>query len=110
MNPQPLPINQEYISKNKRKLRVATWNADLIGRYSCDEIKQYCLNNNILILCIQESGAGEYHKPKFDNYTWYDKWNEKHKHDIGIMVRKLMACAVDDITHEMACDKCYSCE
>ena len=56
-----------------------------------------------MIMCVQESGAGEFRKPKFDNFFWADKWSAQGngKHSIGIMVRKSLLTSVDDITNEI---------
>ena len=97
--------------KNKCGLRVATWNAGIIGRHTHEEINQYCLDKKIMIMCIQESGATQHVKPKFKDYHWFDQYDKKIKnHSMGIMVRKTILSSVDDITSEMKCTSCRSSE
>lgn len=89
-----------YVHKNQG-LRLATWNAAILGYHTCPEVNDFCLRNKIDIMCIQESGASEYVKPKFDNYVWFDKWSTPRNHNLGIMIRKTLIGAINDISGDI---------
>ena len=94
--------------KEIKGIKVASFNADRIGEQDT-EIEQYCMAENIHIMCIQETGeTNKFNAPYFENYRWYSNVCEtrrlKGHHSVGIMVRNTIK--VENITKKMPNPRC----